>query len=197
MRTTDHLLLGQYLLSQSASPMLHRHRHAFLLGCVEPDCNVLSYLRGMRRGEKLHGHNAENSSAFLKRCMADFDRNGISTAWDYFRLGTLLHYAADAFTAPHNRFWTGSLLEHRAYEAALHRRFAAMLESARLDRLVYREYAPLHEDYCAETPGMETDFRYILTDCASFLEKYLLPAEKEKGIRYEGFDHDRLVSASR
>lgn len=195
MRTIDHLLLGRYLLARSASPALHRHCHAFLLGCVEPDYNVLSYLRGIRHGEKLRGHNAENSSAFLARCMADFEENGLSSAWDYFRLGTMLHYAADAFTAPHNRFWTGSLLEHRAYEAALHRRFAAMLESARPDRLAYREYAPLHEDYCAETPGMETDFRYILTACASLLEKYLLPAAEEKEACYEGFDHDRLVPA--
>lgn len=105
MRTIDHLLLGRYLLARSASPALHRHCHAFLLGCVEPDYNVLSYLRGIRHGEKLRGHNAENSSAFLARCMADFEENGLSSTWDYFRLGTMLHYAADAFTAPHNRFY--------------------------------------------------------------------------------------------
>ena len=45
MRTADHLLLGQYLLAHYAAPALQRHRRAFLLGCVEPDGNVFSYLR--------------------------------------------------------------------------------------------------------------------------------------------------------
>ena len=150
MRTADHLLLGQYRLAHYAAPALQRHRRAFLLGCVEPDGNVFSYLRGMRHGEKLRGHNAESASAFLSRCMADFEKSGISSAWDCFRFGTLLHYAADAFTAPHNRFWQGSLREHRAYEAALHQRFAAMLETAQPAHLPRRAVAARHGEDGAE-----------------------------------------------
>ena len=112
-------------------------------------------------------------------------------------LHEIMGYAADAFTAPHNRFWQGSLREHRAYEAALHQRFAAMLEIAQPDHLPRRAFAALHRDYCAETPGMETDFRYILTVCVSLLEKYLLPAAEAEGACYEGLDHHRLVPAGR
>ena len=71
MRTADHLLLGQYLLAHYAAPALQRHRRAFLLGCVEPDGNVFSYLRGMRHREKLRGHHAEPAAAGLTRTMAE------------------------------------------------------------------------------------------------------------------------------
>ena len=193
MKTVDHRLLGEYLLEHFRAPRLSCRR-AFLLGCVEPDYNVFSYLRGGCRFEKLRGHNAENSAAFLARCAADFDRNGVFSSWDYFRLGVMLHYAADAFTAPHNGFWTGTLREHRAYEAELHGKFETMLASVQLGRLPCREYASLHEAYRAQAPGTETDFRYILTACASLMKKYLLPAEAE-GACHEGPDYDRLVPA--
>ena len=175
MKTIDHLLLGRYLAAYCGTPRLLRHPRAFLLGCIEPDCNVLSYLRGMKF-QRFRGHNAENTFRFLSRCAADFDENGIFSARDYFRFGVMLHYVADAFTAPHNRFWTGSLVEHVAYEEKLHRRFKALLEAAQPDRLPYREYVPLHQAYCKEIPGMENDFRYILTACLSLTEKYLLPS---------------------
>lgn len=44
MKTADHLLLGQYLVERCGTPHLRCHRRAFLLGCVEPDYNVFSYL---------------------------------------------------------------------------------------------------------------------------------------------------------
>ena len=195
MKTADHLLLGQYLLERYGTPQLRRHSRAFLLGCVEPDYNVFSYLRGMRYYEKFHGHNAENSFEFLSHCCADFRKNGVYSQWDYFRLGTMIHYAADAFTAPHNSFWTGSLSEHCAYEAELHQKFGELLKNAHPDVISYREYVPLHKAYCVDTPGMETDFRYILTACLSLLKKYSLRAAEPEGDRYEGLDYDRLVSA--
>ena len=184
MKTIDHLLLGRYFLACCGAPRLLRHRRAFLLGCVEPDCNVLSYLRGMGHFANFRGHNAENSFAFLSRCAADFDKNGISSTWDYFRFGVMLHYAADAFTAPHNRFWTQNLLEHVAYEERLHQKFEALLEAARPDKLPYREYVPLHRAYCREVPSMENDFRYILTACVSLMEKYLFPVAEAGTAEY-------------
>ena len=168
MKTADHLLLGQYLVERCGTPHLRCHRRAFLLGCVEPDYNVFSYLRGMRYYEKFRGHNAE----------------------------TMIHYAADAFTAPHNNFWTGTLSEHCAYEAALHQKFERMLATAHPEQIPYWEYALLHRSYCREAHGMETDFQYILTACLSLLKKYSLQIAEPEGDCYEDFDHYRLVQAS-
>lgn len=193
MKTADHLLLGRYLLEQCGTTQLSRHRRAFLLGCVEPDYNVFSYLRGMRHCRKFRGHNAENSSAFLTHCFADFNGRALRSAWDYFRLGTMIHYAADAFTAPHNGSWNGSLIEHCAYEASLHRKFGKMLAAANSERFPYWEYEALHKSYCSEKPSMETDFRCILTACLSLLKKYTLRTTESERDCYESFNHYRLV----
>ena len=99
------------------------------------------------------------------------------------------------FTAPHNNFWTGTLSEHCAYEAALHQKFERMLATAHPEQIPYWEYALLHRSYCREAHGMETDFRYILTACLSLLKKYSLRIAEPEGDCYEDFDHYRLVQA--
>lgn len=178
MKTRDHLVLGRYLINNCAVPQLLYHRKAFLLGCIEPDYNFFSYLRGMWRCEKFRGHNAENSFLFLLRCADDFDGRVLNSSWDYFRLGTMIHYIADAFTAPHNGFWKKGLLEHSAYESALHSSFKALLKSVCPERIMYWEYAPLHRVYCAQTHNIKNDFRYILTACLSAMKKYVLRTDK-------------------
>ena len=98
MRSEDHLALGLHLLSRENSPQLRRHCIAFLIGCIEPDYNQFSYLRGIVHHRKFRGHNAEDSFTFLTRCRKHFALHEASSAWDFFKLGTMLHYAADAFT---------------------------------------------------------------------------------------------------
>ena len=191
MKTRDHLVLGRYLIDNCAVPQLIYHRKAFLLGCIEPDYNIFSYLRGMRRYKKFHGHNAENSFMFLLHCADDFDETALHSSWDYFRLGAMIHYIADAFTAPHNGFWTGSLLEHSVYESALHSNFKAMLEAVCPEQIPYREYAPLHRAYCAQTHNVESDFRYILTACVSVMRKYVLLTEKTERVYDASFNYGR------
>ena len=39
------------------------------------------------------------------------------------RLGEIFHYIADYFTFPHNKTFTGSLVEHNSYEKELIRHF--------------------------------------------------------------------------
>ena len=72
MRSEDHLALGLYLLSRENSPQFRRHCIAFLIGCIEPDYNQFSYMRGIVHHRKFRGHNAENSFAFLMRCRKHF-----------------------------------------------------------------------------------------------------------------------------
>ena len=55
MRSEDHLALGLYLLSRENSPQLRRHCIAFLFGCIEPDYNQFSYLRGIVHHRKFRG----------------------------------------------------------------------------------------------------------------------------------------------
>ena len=46
MQTKDHLALGLGLLAGTQDEGLEKHKRAFLFGCVEPDFNPLTYLRG-------------------------------------------------------------------------------------------------------------------------------------------------------
>ena len=173
MRSEDHLALGCYLLAQENVPQLRRHCIAFLLGCIEPDYNQFSYLRGILHHRKFRGHNAENSFAFLTRCRTYFALHEASSAWDFFRLGTMLHYAADAFTWPHNSFWPGSLLDHVRYEKALHPVFTQFLtDQPEPDPTCFDEKS-LHEAYAAAAHSLETDCKFIFAACSSLLRQEL------------------------
>ena len=173
MKTKDHLVPGCCLLARENTPELRTHCLAFLLGCIEPDYNQFSYLRGIVHHRKFRGHNAENSFAYLSRCRARFDTVGVSTDWDFFRLGAMLHYAADAFTWPHNAFWPGTLAGHVAYEQELHRVFSDYLRQEPEAELFCGDEQALHAAYAAAPHGMETDCRFILAACTAILHRAL------------------------
>ncbi len=179
MQTKDHLALGLVLADRSGNWPLAEHRLAFLLGCAAPDWNVLTYLRGARSRRRICGHNFENSLRVMERSLLGVQRDGLRTAVDFFRLGKMLHYAADAFTWPHNDFWEAGIRAHRVYEAELHRRFRAALAD---DRFLLARDAPgllavyynrAHRAYARAERGMETDCRFIIRVCGSLLASCL------------------------
>ncbi|MDD4431949.1 MAG: zinc dependent phospholipase C family protein [Bacteroidales bacterium] len=171
MKTKDHLALGHFLLNLSDNAGLQKHKRAFLLGCIEPDYNMATYTRGLRNHPKFRGHNAENSYRHITKCLSEFQSDGICSAWDYFTLGTMFHYIADAFTYPHNSFWKGSLLKHAAYEMELHTVFYKELGLRSVKRpitllpsLTYY-FSNTHDEYSAASHTMKVDCRYIIGVC--------------------------------
>jgi hypothetical protein len=189
MLSKDHLALGYYLLDFAGSEELLKHRRAFLAGCVEPDYNMATYLRGMKTSRKFRGHNADNSFDHVSKCIAEFQQQGLCTGWDYFVLGTTLHYVADAFTWPHNTFWEKSLAQHAAYEIQLHPVFAASLcrEDGYADgpepRSLTAFVAESHREYSAGPHEMAADCRYIIGVSGGLLRgslRYAVP-ETESG----------------
>jgi len=207
MQTRDHLALGCFLLDFAGSDELLNHRRAFLAGCVEPDYNAATYLRGMKTGQKLRGHHAENSFAHVSNCMEAFQARGLCTSWDYFTLGTTLHYAADAFTWPHNTFWEKSLADHVAYERRLHPVFSDELrrraaeEAPAGPRALTAFFAARHQAYSAAPREMETDCRYIVGVCEGLLLGSLRCAASarksecdwKEALPYAGSYHHGLV----
>ena len=91
----------------------------------------------------------------------------------------MLHYAADAFTWPHNSFWPGTLLGHVRYEKALHPVFAAFLRTEPAASAACFDEASLHEAYANAEHSMETECRFIFAACSSLLRQELerIPAE--------------------
>lgn len=205
MQTKDHLALGHFLVTNTGHPGLTKHQRAFLLGCVEPDCNKITYMRGISRFKNLRGHNAQNSCMYIMKCFRQIQMNGICGASDYFVLGTVLHYVADAFTWPHNAFWVNSLREHMTYESKLHREFLRALEADRGMRgaagaLPLYSYRCLHRKYTDEFHSPKTDCRYIISACKLLLGEclqYAYSTTEERiyqgGIIYEGSYHHGLA----
>lgn len=127
MQTRDHKMLAEFLLSEMAWDIPKVYVKVFILGNIEPDKNPFTYLHGMVRGQKFRGHNYENILPVMKKLFYSLRRKKDWGIREYYHLGKLTHYLADAFTFPHNRAFEGSLKEHCKYEKELHERFINML----------------------------------------------------------------------
>lgn len=160
MLTRDHKLLGYYVLEIQDAKIDPMCQKLFLLGCVEPDWNLLTYARGSIKHKFLHGHNADNVKAHLERLIECLQNSGVQTPSQWFRLGATLHYLADSFTFAHNKDFTGSLLDHRNYELALHSELRSCLQDP--NKHLLTPDASLHEQYLADARSYQTDCRYIV-----------------------------------
>lgn len=179
MKKQDHKLLARLLLRREEGLGLDRYQTLFLAGCVAPDYNLLSYLRGSMRVRMLRGHNAENVLPHLKSSMERLQNARKQSAYWYFTLGTLMHYVADCFTYPHNSAFPGSLIKHREYECSLHREFVRELSEHELDGLSIRPRSPWdeltqrHSQYVCKAGDMETDCYFIVKTCQDILAALL------------------------
>ncbi len=201
METKDHLLLADRLLAGRRDGLPRGFAAGFRMGSVLPDCNPFTYFRGLRGRQGLHGHNAEITGhricgllARLKKC----DRRGFLYG---LRLGTALHYLADAFTYPHHAYYPGSLAEHVAYEVSLHRVFADRLQGGCnplwqevRDFPAYLSAMLTLYRQCRK--GADTDCRFITQMCGLAYETALRRREKED-VPHEDSDYNRSVSAVR
>ena len=102
MKKKDHLMLASFILTLASSSVLALHSAAFTAGCIEPDLNVFTYLRGSRKEKKFHGHNAGNCRTHLEKLLGKIEERGLTSGYDCFLLGVAVHYIADSFTAVHN-----------------------------------------------------------------------------------------------
>lgn len=171
MRTKDHSLLGKYLLEKrDANPDLIS-RNFFLLGCVEPDINLITYTRGSLKYQFLHGHNAENAKKHLINLTEKLTVSGINTPFQWFRFGAALHYLADSFTFSHNRCFLGKLNEHRLYENMLHCVFVDYLHSYNAENCSYDKFS--HIEYLNEQRSYLTDCRYIVGATFALYDKII------------------------
>ncbi|MPM36781.1 hypothetical protein SDC9_83383 [bioreactor metagenome] len=181
MQKRSHKLLAASLLESRNGFQRKRFELAFLFGSFQPDCNPLSYIKGSIRSHKLRGHNYSNADLYIARQIVRLQRREKSwTCWQYYTLGKLTHYLADAFTYPHNEHYPDSLLEHHRYEDALREYLCAYLNEESLGSAFsagcelngcLRE---LHRQYMDAQSDMRRDVRYIL-EATSMLMSSVLP----------------------
>lgn len=167
MQKRSHTLLASALLRGEEGFDARRFELAFLFGSFQPDCNPLSYLKGSLRASKLQGHNYSNSRRYINAHIEKLQRCPHWTMWQYYTLGKLTHYLADAFTYPHNENFPDGLLDHHRYETELRLYLAAYLahraarrRAACGDLTAFIE--KLHRHYISGGSDLRRDTRYIL-----------------------------------
>ncbi len=165
MQTKDHYLLGEFLLNEQGIRLDSLRKKLFLLGCIEPDYNPLTYARGSVKYRFLHGHNAENARKHLEHLAEKLTASGVKTPYQWFCFGAALHYLADSFTFAHNSIFSGSLKEHRVYETLLDSCFVQYLNEKSGN--TYRSVLPMslegyHKEYLSAPRSFKTDCRYIV-----------------------------------
>ena len=182
MQKRSHKLLASALLESQQGFRAKRFEWAFLFGSFQPDCNPLTYVKGSWRGQKLCGHNFSNSQPFICKRIARLQRRTAHwTVWQYYTLGKLTHYLADAFTYPHNDHFPDGLMDHHRYETDLRRYLEDYLSqrSVRQERSrpdVIGALQQLHNQYMAGVADMRKDVQFILK-ATSILMAGCLPEE--------------------
>lgn len=170
MRGKSHRCLGNYLVQHYMKDAPARYVRAFLIGCIEPDRNPATYLKGSIRAQLLRGHNYRNARRFMRRISQRLEAKDNFGIFDYYTLGKLIHYTTDAFTYAHNEAFPTNLEEHRVYEATLQDHFLAyMAEDPQVNpqaaRSIMDALYRYHLEYESQGANIDTDSRFALTAC--------------------------------
>ena len=174
MRGKSHHKLGEYLIKRYMPDVPKSCIRAFLIGCVEPDRNPATYLKGSFRYQWLRGHNYRNARRLMRKLSFRLE-NKESLSWlDYFALGKLIHYTADSFTYAHNLHFSSDLSKHREYEMALQEHFLRYLAEdpeidVRLAHNIMEALGHYHREYCRQDQSIHTDAKYTVTACSCVL----------------------------
>lgn len=180
MRTADHMNLSRYIMDHMDVGASGLNKALFIFGSIEPDINMLTYLRGSIRGEeKLRGHNYVNVIRYMEKLTRKLERGGMGSLRRSFVLGKLVHYVADSFTYPHNSIFPGNLREHCQYETELHSYVDKMIADGNVDMskldadediIAYLEN--MHGGYVDAAPGPDTDYRFITRAISMVTERF-------------------------
>lgn len=183
MRGNSHRQLGTLLAEKYLTHLPERSVTLFLLGCIQPDRNPATYLKGSVRELWLRGHHWPNSRRYICKLIARLQKRQHLQPLDCYQLGKLMHYLADAFTYPHNPHFPGTLADHRKYEIVLQQRFLKILPHTTLSpaapfRDPWAAVCVLHRKYAAHPGDPERDIRYCLRACNTVMALLLQPAQK-------------------
>ena len=179
MKQESHRRLGRYLMGQLPQQPKRSHSTAFFIGCVEPDRNPLSYLKGSIRAKWFYGHNYQNAERWIDRTIRRLQKRSRWNLLDYYCLGKLIHYTSDAFTYVHNNCFNESIQAHRAYENDLQSLFFQRMQECRAQHIARLRnladgFRAVHAQYLGASADIQRDCQYIL-DMTNRVFRQLLP----------------------
>lgn len=175
------MLLGKYLTDNLQGFPTRSYERAFLFGCVEPDYNVFTFLKGSLRESMFCGHNFKNAERLILRTAERLQQRKHWWILEYYRLGKLIHYLSDAFTSPHNDSY--SIADHALYEIRLHSYLAKCIAGSSgmpqkcIGESVVEYILTTHQQYINALKSPNTDVQYIL-DTTGMVFSLLLPEEE-------------------
>lgn len=185
MKRLSHLALGRYLIDNSLGDLPATERTAFMLGCIQPDYNPLSYIKGSFTICRLRGHHFRSAQAVMKRLAKKLENAEFWGPVQYYMLGKLVHYICDSFTWAHNDFFMGDLNEHCEYEADLQAYFLETIEDIEL-RPIHRRGNSVfglimrqHNAYEQEEFGVVNDTNYSIQTAFHAVEILEIPEPEQ------------------
>ncbi len=186
MKTKDHFILGNNLAANYLNSISSVYRKAFILGNIFPDINVFSYLRGTFSHKKISGHSFECSADCIKKLTDNLHNIKKFSISDYFNLGKLIHYTADAFTFAHNNCFYGNLISHIQYEEKLHSEFQKLNEQNKKHAFVFylnnqdlwTKFSLLHSSYLQGTGSCLWDLKHISMAARMTMDILILSQKK-------------------
>ena len=180
MRAKSHISLGHYLLDRYRPDLTRLHRKAFLLGCIQPDRNPFTYLKGSLKAQWFRGHNYINAQQFIHRIACRLEQKAALNTFDYYTLGKLIHYTADAFTYAHNEGFCTTLSDHRKYEIHLQKYFLDYLKSD--PTITIRPFPSVtdgirihHQEYGLKQADIYWDSQFALQTCCGVFALLFAP----------------------
>lgn len=180
MRGKSHICLGEYLARRYLQDIPETYIRAFLFGCIEPDRNPITYLKGSLQYQWLRGHNYRNARRFMRRISMRLEKRNTWNLFDYYTLGKLIHYTADAFTYAHNDSFPIDLADHREYEVKLQEYFLTYIQSepcvdVRIAKSIMEVIGSCHREYRSITSDIHRDSCFALQACCCVLVVLLAP----------------------
>lgn len=176
MRGKSHKAMGHFLLERYLTDCTQAQKKAFLIGCVQPDRNPTTYLKGSIRSQWMRGHNYSNAGRYMTRLALRLERKQHFTLWDYYSMGKLIHYTMDAFTFAHNEHFPKKLREHRRYEVRLQQFFLKQVGSCQMPEANWDCSAAdligaMHALYMEAPGGTARDTEYCIAACCHLIAK--------------------------
>lgn len=189
MRKKSHISLAKYIVGSLEEQDLVRHKKAFYLGSILPDCKP-SFLTVKHEMEGTFPKLQRD----LKRLVELRQSSKINMRVFYRNLGEMIHYIADYFTFPHNAEFTGNLKDHCIYEKHLKKSLKDYIQSGEARRnqphilksvqnlnsveAICNFIRKNHDAYIKLKNTVEEDCRQIVSLCHQVVEAVLLLIHK-------------------
>lgn len=193
LRKKSHISLAKFLDRSVQAHNLHKHRRAFYIGSILPDCTPSFFTRRHTIADSY-----EKLQDEIRKLTEDYKKKRLGTY--FFRhLGIVTHYLADYCTYPHNESFDGGFRDHCSYEKELKFALRSYCKSGAdsdkegftafdaVDSLddLFELIELIHKHYRDEDNEVEVDCQFSVILCQAVVNSILLMSS-QRNLTYVG-----------